>query len=186
MTHTMNILYVMSADLNNFKILGQVIKFAQHNQASLTLLDVIDSLPASSRMLITSVPAGELRNSVVRDRLQQLEDLISRLGSDAVEMRPRVLFGNHAKEIARETAQGGYDLMIRRADEGRTDRYLLRNSDCPVWLLKASDFDAAGQILPSRSPLFMTKKERRVVDSGLARNTKPQINWFSRAQALFR
>ena len=180
MTHSMNILYVMSADLNNFKILGQVIKFAQRNRACLTLLDVIGSLPAPSRMLITSVPTSELRNSVVRNRLEQLQDLIIRCGSDCVEMQARVLFGNRAKEIAGETAHDDYDLVIKNPEKGRTDRYLLRNCDCPVWLLKADDFDAAGQILSSRNPQLTTR------EAVLARDSNSHFDWYSRAQALFR
>lgn len=186
MTHSMNILYVMRADLNNIKILGQVIKFAQQHQASLTLLDVIESLPASSRMLVTSVPAGELRDSVVRDRLAQLEELILRIGSGTDELRPCVLFGNHAKTIAREAEQGGYDLVIKSPEEGRTDRHLLQNCDCPVWLLTPDNYDSAGQIISSHSPLFTSKEEKLAVDSRLAYETKSHVNWVSRAQDLFR
>ena len=44
MTLSTNMLYVMSRDLNNIRILGQVVKFAQEHAASLTVLDVIDSV----------------------------------------------------------------------------------------------------------------------------------------------
>ena len=142
-----NMLYVMSADPNNLRILGQVIRFAQEHHARLTLLDVIDSLPRASRMLITSVPTSNLRNGIVRNRLEQLEMLVSRIGSGAVELRARVLFGHRAKQIVHETKDGGYDLVIKSPERGGTDRYLLKHSECPVWLLQPDDYDAAGQCL---------------------------------------
>ena len=147
-----NILYVMSEGPDNIKVLGQLIKLAKQHHARLTLLDVIDSLPPSRRMLITSVPPGELRNIVVENRLEQLETLVSRIGSDGVELRSHVRFGGHAKEIVRAAAEGGYDLVIKSPEKGGVDRYLMRRCHCPVWLLTPEEYDASGQLIPTRFP----------------------------------
>ena len=152
MAPSLHILYVLSEDQNNLKTLGQVIEFARKHHAKLTLLDVIDSLPSSKRMLITSVPTGELKNRVVRDRLAQLMDLSSRFGADSYELRPRVLFGNPVKEVAHEASTGGYHLVIKISNKDRTDKRLLNNCSCPVWILKPDDYDDCGQLIASRFP----------------------------------
>ena len=180
------ILYVMNADPDNIKVLGQVIKFAGERRASVTVLDVIDSLPPTSRMLITSVPAGDLRDSLVRSRLDQLETLIARLGSDAVELRPRVLFGKHAKQIVSEANDGGYDLVIKSPESGGADRYLLKHCHCPVWLLLPGDYDAAGQLLPSHGPELAVANDTLPPRFSPPTGSGHRTGWFSRAQALFR
>ena len=145
-------LYVMSADPNNIKVLGQLMKLSRECLATLTLLDVIDSLPRTSRMLVTSVPTGDLKDSLVNSRRQQLETLVSRIGSASVELLPRVRFGNRAKQIVCEAKAGDYDLVIKSPENGSRDRYLLKNCPCPVWLLKPDDYDEVGQLLTSHCP----------------------------------
>ena len=181
-----NMLYVMSRDLNNIKILGQLIKFAKEHAASLTLLDVIESLPRSSRMLITAVPTVDLRDNAVQNRLDELEALIDKFRSDSVALQPRVLFGSQARKIAREAADGGYDLVIKNPGRARTDRYLQRNSSCPVWLLGPDDYDAAGQLVAARCPLRRERDHNAAMQYRITSTGKPRASWFSRAQALFR
>ncbi len=147
-----NVLYVVSEGPDNIKVLGQLIRLAKQRHASLTLLDVIDSLPPSRRMLVTSIPPGDLKNIVVEDRLEQLETLVSRMGSDGAELRSQVRFGGQGKEIVRAAAEGGYDLVIKSPEKGGVDRYLMRHCHCPVWLLTPEEYDASGQLIPTRFP----------------------------------
>ena len=186
MTLSTNMLYVMSRDLNNIKILGQVIKLAKERKASLTVLDVIDSLPRANRMLITAVPTADLRDNLVSCRLGELEALVSRFGSDANALQPRVTFGDRATEIVREAADGAYDLVIKNPGRRRTDRDLLQNCSCPVWLLKPDDYDAAGQLIASRCPLWKTADSTAAVQYRITPAAKPRAGWVSRAQTLFR
>ena len=186
MMRSTSILYVMSGGLHNIKTIGQVMMFANIHQASLTLLEVIDSLPPSTRMLITAEFTADLRDRLVRNRLGQLEALVSRIRQDSGELRSRVRFGSHAKEIEREAAEGGYDLVIKKSQQGRTDKHLLRNCNCPVWLLKPDDYDASGLLLASRAPQFALKEKKLAVEPSLATGVETHASWFSRAQELFR
>ena len=179
-------LYVMSRDLNNIKILGQVIKFAKEHTASLTVLDVIDSLPRASRMLITAVPTADLRDNLVSTRLDEIEALVSRIGSDAIALQPRVRFGDRATEIVRAAADGAYDLVIKNPGRRRTDRNLLRNCSCPVWLLEPDNYDAAGQLITSRCPLWKTADSTAAVQYRITPAPKLRASWFARAPTLFR
>ena len=186
MTGSTNILYVMSSDQDNIKVLGQLIDLAKEQHAKLTLLDVIGSLPPSSRMLITSIPTGDLRNMVVENRLEQLESLVSRIGSDGIELQPHVLFGNHSKEIARAAADGRYDLVIKHPEKGNADRNLMRRCHCPVWLLTPSQYDAAGQLIRTRFFEPDMNQGKSPVTFSIPPGSKHREGWFSRAQALFR
>ena len=152
MTVFKNILYVMSSGLDNVRILGQVIRFAEAKAASLTVIDIIDALPRSSRMLVTAVPTADLRDHVVRARLDELEQLVSRLGTGSLVLRPLALFGNPAREIVREAADGSYDLVIKSRGKAGTDRYLQKNCGCPVWVLQPDDYDDAGQLVTTGCP----------------------------------
>ena len=180
-----NILYVMNGDQDNIKVLGQLVDLAKEHHARLTLLDVIDSLPPSSRMLITSISTGDLRNMVVENRLEQLETLVSRIGSDGIELRAHVLFGNHSKEIARAAAEGRYDLVIKRPENVSADRYLMRRCHCPVWLLTPDQYDAAGQLIRTRLSEPGIAQGKSPVTFSIPTGAKHREGWFSRAQALF-
>ena len=181
-----NMLYVMSKNLDNIKILGQVIKFAKEHSASLTLLDVIESLPRSSRMLITSVPTIDLRDDLVNNRLEELEALVARFRSDSVALRPRVRFGNQARQIAHEADEGGYDLVIKSPGKSRMDKYLQRHCSCPVWLLKPDDYDASGQLVPNCCPQIAGINRKPAMEYRMQTSLKSRASWVTRAQALFR
>lgn len=162
-----SILYVIDGDLSNMNVLDEVKFLAKEHQASLTLLDVIESLHRTDRMAITYMPTGEIRNRIVAKRLNQLEELISMIGQDNDDLRPRVLFGKRAREIAREAAEGGYDLVIKTPEKGRTDKYLLRNCKCPLWLLQPDDYDTAGQICTSLARHFTAQEKQQPAGFGI-------------------
>lgn len=162
-----NILYIINKDLCDMKVLDQVKILANEHQATLTLLDVIESLPRSDRMSITYMPTREIRNRVVANRLNQLEELISMVGQDNDDLRPRVLFGKRSREITREAAEGGYDLVIKTPEKGRTDKYLMHNCTCPLWVLKPGDYEANGQICTSLARHFTAKEKRQAAGFGI-------------------
>lgn len=141
-----NILYIMDSEMCGMQALEHVMLLARDHRANVTLLDVIEKLPSSTRMMVTAIPPGDLKDSVIRKRSRQLEELASILECGPGVLQTQVHFGNPAKEAVREAAEGGYDLVIKRPGKHRTDNYLLRNCRCPVLLLKPEDcqtFDEA-------------------------------------------
>ena len=157
MKQSANILFVMGGKPGDTSCLRQAIVIAKESNSSLTVLDVMESLPRSARMLVTAMPAGELRNSVLSKRQDQLEELLSMIKPDAVDMRVRVRFGNRAREVAREAADGGHDVVVKCAERGRTDRYLSNNCNCPVQLLKSDGSLVSGESLRSLGSLRAVK-----------------------------
>lgn len=142
-----SILYVMGSHSSDIKSLEQAIVLAKESQASVTVLDIVEALPRSTRMLITAVPSGELKNTVVAKRLRQIGELVSMIKPESIDLHVRVQFGNRAKEIVREAAAGRYDIVIKHPEKGRTDKYLSRHCTCLLKLLKADGSLVSGESL---------------------------------------
>ena len=144
-----SILYIMDNEMSGMQALEYVMLLARDHRANVTLLDVIEKLPSSTRMLVTAMAPGDLRDGAIHKKSGQLEELASMLDCGPGELRTRVLFGKPAKEIVREATAGGYDLVIKRPGKHRTDNYLQRNCSCPVLLLKSEDCQTYGEALAS-------------------------------------
>ena len=141
-----SILYIMDDEMSGRRALEYVMLLARDHRANVTLLDVIEKLPSSSRMLVTAMAPGDIRDSVIHRKSGQLKEVASMLDCGPGDLRTQVRFGNPAKEAVREAADGGYDLVIKRPGKHRIDNYLQRNCRCPVLLLKPEDcqtFDEA-------------------------------------------
>ena len=136
----------MDGDLGNMLALKQAIMLAQENQANLTLLSVVESLPKSARMLLTAITPYEITKKIVRERLDELEALVSMINQEDFTLRTRARYGNPEREIARETAENGYDLLIDISRKGAKDQRLiknhrlLRNSNCHIMFMKPEEY----------------------------------------------
>ena len=157
-----NILYVMGSDQGDIRDLKQALVLAEESQATVTVLDTIEALPRSARMLVTSVPTDEIRKTVLAQRLDMLEGLLATLRPDAVDIRIRVRFGKRAREIVSEAAEHAYDVLIKYPDKGGTDRQLYKRCNCPLQLLNHEDYMTPGRNLMSRiSNSIGFEKKRR-------------------------
>ena len=141
-----NILLVMDGDLCNMLALKQVVALAQKDHGNLTLLTVIESLPKAARMLVTAATPYEIKNKIIKERLAELEALVSMIGQGDTILRTRARYGNPEREIAREAAENGYDLLIDITRKGAKyhrsliNHRLLRNSDCQIMFLKPEEY----------------------------------------------
>ena len=170
MKQSANILFVMGGKPGDTSCLKQAIVIARESNSSLTVLDVMESLPRSARMLVTAVPPGELKDSILAKRQDQLEELLTMIKPDAVDMRVRVRFGNRAKQIASEAAGGRHDVVVKCPEKGRTDRYLSSHCICPVQLLKSDGSLVSGQSLRSLGSLRAVR-DKLVGDIGIQTGT---------------
>ena len=86
MKQSANILFVMDGKPGDTGCLKQAIVIARESNSSLTVLDVMESLPRPARMLVTAMPAGDLKSSVLSRRQDQLEELLTMIKPDAIDM----------------------------------------------------------------------------------------------------
>ena len=84
MKQSANILFVMDGKPGDTGCLKQAIVIARESNSSLTVLDVMESLPRSARMLVTAMPSGELKDSILAKRQDQLKELLMMIKPDNV------------------------------------------------------------------------------------------------------
>ncbi|MDE3154884.1 MAG: universal stress protein [Acidobacteriota bacterium] len=110
--------------------------------ASVTLVDVLPTPPAFSRLLVPP----ELRDLLRQRRADDLEALRASLAPRRVPVTAALLEGPIAVALVREVLRGGHDLLMRshgvspgqkRPHQfGPIDMQLLRQCPCPVWLVQ--------------------------------------------------
>ncbi|RLA29382.1 MAG: universal stress protein, UspA [Gammaproteobacteria bacterium] len=143
-----NILLVADAALEDSVALERAVTLAINNQASLTLIDIVEDVPADLRMAVTVVTPQELHDIVVAEKREQLEEAVKSVAKRGIEMQAQVLVGKPFLEIIRQVLRNKHDLVIKCAESkaslkdeffGSTDMHLLRKCPCPVWIIKTSE-----------------------------------------------
>ena len=123
--------------------LERAVSLAESNQASLTVLDVVDRITAGIGMPDGSPISADLQSAMVASDRQALEELVDpyrKRVSIKIEVRKGIRF----MEIIRQVLDNGYDLVIKVPEKldwfdrlfGSDDMNLLRECPCPVWLVK--------------------------------------------------
>jgi len=138
-----NILLVADTAMEDSAALERAVTLAINNQASLTLIDIVDDVPADLRMAVTAVTPQELHGIVVSEKR-------------GIELKAQVLVGKPFLEIIRQVLRNKHDLVIKCAESkaslkdeffGSTDMHLLRKCPCPVWIIKTSEHKHYRRIL---------------------------------------
>lgn len=151
-----DILYAVETRKASKDDLQRAVSLAQNNQASLTLVEVIERITAGIGMPAGGPVTADLQAAMVRVHAQALDKLIDPYRKRA-EIHTRVLAGAPFLEIIREVLRNGRDLVIKSAEArdwlGRLlssdDMHLLRKCPCPVWLIRPGAPKAYRRILVS-------------------------------------
>ncbi len=137
------ILLIADAGAESSTALKRALALARNNQASLTLVDVVESTPVGMGEAIPAVTPEELTEIAVAEKRERLRRIVENCRSNGVEARPKVLVGKAFIEIVRQVLRDGHDLVIKRADSsvslknlffGSTDMRLMRKCPCAVWI----------------------------------------------------
>jgi len=151
-----NILLLADAGLENSIALKRALALAGSNQASLTVVDIVDSIPADIQLAITTVPPAELVDIAVAEKKEQLEPVVAAGKAGGIDMDARVLVGKPFLEIIRQVLRNEHDLVIKCVDPsgsfkdtlfGSTDMHLMRKCPCPVWILKSTEHEQNRRIM---------------------------------------
>lgn len=136
-----NILFVVEEPVDKIDVaIARAVTLAQGNQATLTLLYVVERPrlgPFSDEMT-----QDEVESSVRGQALEKIERLLDPYREEVV-IEVDVHFGVPFVEVVRDVLRYGRDLVIKAAGYGGahdflfggTDQHLLRKCPCPVWIL---------------------------------------------------
>lgn len=139
-----NILFVVTSNSFNEPALEQAVSLAQNNQASLTVVEVIDEIPPNTKLLERVLSPVDLQEKVVITYQNKLKQLIAPW-EKTLEIQTQVLIGIPFLEIISEVLRNKRDLVIKASENGglmdrmfgSDDMHLLRKCPCPVWLVKS-------------------------------------------------
>jgi universal stress protein E len=151
-----NILFVNDSEADGTDVFERTVELATNNQASLTLIDVVD--PISARLSVTSakMTAEKLNNISASIKQQKLDELRETLSGTGIKVETKILFGSPFVEIIREVLAGQRDLLVKPVTKpsslgerllGGTDMKLLRKCPCPVWLVRTTQRDSYRQVI---------------------------------------
>ena len=141
----------------------RAVTLAVRNQATLTVVEILETLPREERMLINSRHDVDLMEIAAQESSKRLESLITPLQSEGLRVKTKVLFGTPFLEIIREVLRNGHDLVMKTAEGkselkhmllGSTAMHLMRKCPCPVWVVKPSRREQYARILAA----FETRK----------------------------
>lgn len=143
MTIFKSILCVVDIGEDCMVALDRAVTLAENNQASLTVVDVVDRVTAGIGMPKGGPISTDLQSAMEDSHAQELETLIDPYRQQ-IPIKTKVLSGTRFLEIIRQVLSEGHDLVIKVPEKlawldrmfGSDDMNLLRECPCPVWLVK--------------------------------------------------
>lgn len=138
-----NILCVVEPGDASRPALERAVTLAENNQASLTVVSVIESAMERIVKLNDGLISDELQAAMMSDHENPLNQLIEPYRK-RIDIEFKVLKGEFFLEIIREVLSCRRDLVVKVPETcdwldrvfGSEDMHLLRKCPCPVWLIK--------------------------------------------------
>jgi nucleotide-binding universal stress UspA family protein len=145
------IAFMFNPAVDNQQALKQVFSTALNNQASLTIISVINPPILSLKISDDFTPIEELENNLLRVQAQALKE--TQLDWEQLEVSFTILVGDPDLATVREIIREDFDLLVKTVDNqgllkkvfGREDMRLLRKSPCPVWLVQPKGLQSVEQ-----------------------------------------
>ena len=137
------ILCVMEHGEASKPALERAVALAENNQAELTVVDVIERLPAGIGMPDGGPISRDLQAAMEREHEARIVSLLEPY-RQRLDVKHGVLIGTAFLEIIRMVLRNGHDLVIKCPESpswldrffSGDDMHLLRKCPCPVWLVK--------------------------------------------------
>ena len=166
-----NVLFVADSNGNGVAGIERAAALAVENDANLSIVRVVESIPQELQFGVVAVTPSELLETVVDEAAAAVETLADHARSvGAHRTETEVLTGREFLEVIRRVIRDGHDLVIKSA-AGRSavfdrlfsssDMHLLRKCPCPVWMVKpvartrfrhvlaAVDYDPSAELVDS-------------------------------------
>jgi nucleotide-binding universal stress UspA family protein len=151
-----NILFFSNPALKQDDALRRVSALAKQNNARLTILSVIKTLPSELHVTMAGVELNELQKDVVHDAQVQVDELANDLKHIGVDVQAMTVVGTAFVEVIREVLREHHDLVVLAAEGkrsfitrlfGSTSMHLMRKCPCPVWVIKSGAGESYDRIL---------------------------------------
>ena len=149
-----NILCIVNTDMQDTAAVEQAVKLAERNQASLTVVDVIDEVPPNTTLFERTMSSIDLQAQIIAEHNDRLQTLVLPYCKKN-DIKTKVLTGILFLEVIYEVLRNEHDLVLKTTDSGELlnrvfgsdDMHLLRKCPCPVWLVKPESPKAYRKIL---------------------------------------
>jgi nucleotide-binding universal stress UspA family protein len=154
-----NILIVTKGSKGDRQSLRRAIDLAKRNNASLSLLEVIEVSENDISRLSSKLKGQDFRELLVEDRKAGIDELLDE--TEFCLSRLDVLFGVAFIKVIQHVHRYSFDLVIMAAEGegglkqklfGTTTLHLMRKCPCPLWVLKPSGNVAFKKILAAVDP----------------------------------
>ncbi len=195
-----NILFVKEQNADCETALDRAVTLAQKNQASLTIIDVVEIFPNHFSAIPKGYTSETLLQTLFDERQKQLEQLVV-YARKQMNIETRIVSGIPYLEVIRNVLAENYDLVIKPTQNrfslkerlfGGTDLHLLRKCPVPVWLVKANKAQQNFGIIAAIDIAHDTDSEsgnalsRDIIDSahGLALANHSELHIVHAWQAL--
>ena len=154
-----SVLVAMDMRLEEHPALQWAIRLAEHNQAKLTVIDVVPDFSWIMRLAMQN--DRETREVLADEKRRNLESIAVPLREQGIDVTTKVLFGKTSFEIMHEVLRSHHDLVVRVTKGvhshrpgffGTTSMRLLRKCPCPVWLVRADAPTRFARVLAAIDP----------------------------------
>ncbi len=152
-----NILTVIDPTVEDQKALKRSIELANHTRANITAFLTIFDFSYEMTTMLSSDERETMRNSVIDDRQQWLNTIISGLNTENLTIDTKVVWHNRPFEaVINEVLEQDHDIVIKGTHEHDklksviftpTDWHILRKCPCPVLLVKDHLWPENGNIV---------------------------------------
>lgn len=193
-----NILAFLDTSTDYQSVLRQALELARNNEASLTLLAVVEPFP--DKIGISFLQSDvDIQHQVEADLKEWLKEMVEKSSKSGVEIHHDVGNGQPFSVIIGRVLRGKHDIVLLAPENsseiaglfyGSTALHLMRKCPSPVWVVKPGENDkpekiAAAIDLDSDDPIRMELCGRIIqMAASLARNRGGELHILHAWQAL--
>jgi len=152
-----NILTVIDPTTEEQKALKRSIELAKHTNANITAFLTIFDFSYEMTTMLSTDERESMRKTVIDDRHQWLNNIISQLNTDSLTINTKVVWHNRPFEsVICEVLDHNHDIVIKGTHQHDklksviftpTDWHILRKCPCPVLLVKDHLWPEQGNIV---------------------------------------
>lgn len=162
-----SILVVAGNEGRNEAALTRAVSLAKKNEASLSVISVVDPLPGEwgtlmgCEMVLNGEGPINLHVRAIEATAESLEELVGPIRSEGLEVGANVRVGRPFVEVMREVLRNGHDLVVVTGEApggllerlfGSTARLLIERCPCPVWVIEPTQEEPLQRILAAVDP----------------------------------